>query len=174
MNGRLVFFSSANGDGAPRIYTLAKHLGWDLVKAMAATKPLRVQTPAGHHPGSRARRARRGLPAERQHRLALEAARQADRLCLPCRRRADRARRVRAACQFFAAARRRTVLRMVDGSGRAGNSRQGRQVFEPHRRRAARPAARRCRKLKLLTLDPAEYKKDRTKILDQMTGHLRR
>jgi iron(III) transport system substrate-binding protein len=45
MNGRLVYFSSANGDGAPRIYTLAKHLGWDVVKAMAATKPLRVQTP---------------------------------------------------------------------------------------------------------------------------------
>jgi iron(III) transport system substrate-binding protein len=45
MNGRLVYFSSANGDGAPRIYTLAKHLGWDVLKAMAATKPLRVQTP---------------------------------------------------------------------------------------------------------------------------------
>jgi iron(III) transport system substrate-binding protein len=45
MNGRLVYFSSANGDGAPRVYTLAKHLGWDVVKAMAATKPLRVQTP---------------------------------------------------------------------------------------------------------------------------------
>ncbi|HJZ33034.1 MAG TPA: extracellular solute-binding protein [Hyphomicrobiaceae bacterium] len=45
LNGRLVYFSSANGDGAPRIYTLAKHLGWDVVKAMAATKPLRVQTP---------------------------------------------------------------------------------------------------------------------------------
>jgi iron(III) transport system substrate-binding protein len=45
MQGRLVYFSSANGDGAPRIYTLARHLGWDLVKAMAASKPLRVQTP---------------------------------------------------------------------------------------------------------------------------------
>jgi iron(III) transport system substrate-binding protein len=45
MNGRLVYFSSPNGDGAPRIYTLASHLGWDLVKAMAGTKPLRVQTP---------------------------------------------------------------------------------------------------------------------------------
>lgn len=45
MNGRLVYFSSANGDGAPRIFTLAIHLGWALVKAMAATKPLRVQTP---------------------------------------------------------------------------------------------------------------------------------
>lgn len=45
MNGRLVFFSSPNGDGAPRIFTLARHLGWDVVKAMAATKPLRVQSP---------------------------------------------------------------------------------------------------------------------------------
>lgn len=45
MQARLVYFSSANGDGAPRIYTLARHLGWDVVKAMAATKPLRVQTP---------------------------------------------------------------------------------------------------------------------------------
>lgn len=45
MNGRLVYFSSANGDGAPRIITLAQHLGWDVVKAMAATKPLRVQSP---------------------------------------------------------------------------------------------------------------------------------
>ena len=45
LSGRTVFFSSPNGDGAPRIYTLAKHLGWDLVKGLAATKPLRVQTP---------------------------------------------------------------------------------------------------------------------------------
>jgi iron(III) transport system substrate-binding protein len=45
VSGRTVFFSSPNGDGAPRIYTLAKHLGWDLVKDLAATKPLRVQTP---------------------------------------------------------------------------------------------------------------------------------
>ena len=45
MSGRTVFFSSPNGDGAPRIYTLAKHFGWDLVKGLAATKPLRVQTP---------------------------------------------------------------------------------------------------------------------------------
>jgi iron(III) transport system substrate-binding protein len=45
MSGRLVYFSSPYGDGAPRIYALAKHLGWGLVKALAATKPLRVQTP---------------------------------------------------------------------------------------------------------------------------------
>jgi iron(III) transport system substrate-binding protein len=44
-NGRLVYFSSANGDGAPRLYTLASNFGWDLLKSFAATKPLRVQTP---------------------------------------------------------------------------------------------------------------------------------
>lgn len=43
--GRLVFFSSANGDGAPRLYTLAKYFGWDLLKRLADNKPLRVQTP---------------------------------------------------------------------------------------------------------------------------------
>jgi iron(III) transport system substrate-binding protein len=45
MNGRLVYFSSPNGDGAPRLYTLAKHLGWDFLRGIAATRPLRVQTP---------------------------------------------------------------------------------------------------------------------------------
>ena len=59
MKGRLVFFTSANGDGAPRLYTLAKHFGWELLQALAATKPLRVQTPQVDHPGARARRARR-------------------------------------------------------------------------------------------------------------------
>ena len=45
MKGRLVFFSSANGDGAPRLYTLAKAFGWELLQALAQTNPLRVQTP---------------------------------------------------------------------------------------------------------------------------------
>jgi iron(III) transport system substrate-binding protein len=45
MKGRLTFFSSANGDGAPRLYTMAKHLGWDLLEALAANKPIRVATP---------------------------------------------------------------------------------------------------------------------------------
>lgn len=43
--GRLTFSSSPNGDGAPRLYTLAKAFGWDLLKAYAASRPLRVQTP---------------------------------------------------------------------------------------------------------------------------------
>lgn len=45
MKGRLAFFSSANGDGAPRLYTLAKYFGWDLLESLAANDPLRVQTP---------------------------------------------------------------------------------------------------------------------------------
>ena len=43
--GRLAFFSSANGDGAPRLYNLAKAFGWDLLEAYAANEPMRVQTP---------------------------------------------------------------------------------------------------------------------------------
>ncbi len=43
--GRLSFFSSANGDGAPRLYTMAKHLGWELLQALAANQPLRVASP---------------------------------------------------------------------------------------------------------------------------------
>jgi iron(III) transport system substrate-binding protein len=43
--GRLVFFSSSNGDGAPRLYTLAQHFGWELLEQLAANEPLRVQTP---------------------------------------------------------------------------------------------------------------------------------
>ncbi len=43
--GRLTFFSSANGDGAPRLYTMAKHLGWELLEALAANEPIRVASP---------------------------------------------------------------------------------------------------------------------------------
>lgn len=43
--GRLTFFSSANGDGAPRLYTIAKHLGWELLEKLAANDPIRVATP---------------------------------------------------------------------------------------------------------------------------------
>jgi iron(III) transport system substrate-binding protein len=43
--GRLTFFSSANGDGAPRLYTMAQHLGWELLESLAANEPLRVASP---------------------------------------------------------------------------------------------------------------------------------
>jgi iron(III) transport system substrate-binding protein len=43
--GKLAFFSSSNGDGGPRLYTLALAFGWELLEAYAANKPLRVATP---------------------------------------------------------------------------------------------------------------------------------
>ncbi|HSU04065.1 MAG TPA: extracellular solute-binding protein [Acetobacteraceae bacterium] len=44
-NGKLAFFSSPNGDGAPRLYTLATAFGWDLLQAYAASHPLRLVSP---------------------------------------------------------------------------------------------------------------------------------
>lgn len=43
--GKLTYFSSSNGDGAPRLYTLAQHFGWELLEGLAANEPLRVETP---------------------------------------------------------------------------------------------------------------------------------
>lgn len=43
--GKLVYFSSSNGDGAPRLFTLAEALGWDLLEGYAKSKPLRVTSP---------------------------------------------------------------------------------------------------------------------------------
>ncbi len=43
--GKLALFSAANGDGAPRLYTLALSFGWDLLEGFAKNKPLRVDTP---------------------------------------------------------------------------------------------------------------------------------
>ncbi len=43
--GKLTFFSSSNGDGGPRLYTLALAFGWELLEAYAANKPLREATP---------------------------------------------------------------------------------------------------------------------------------
>ncbi len=45
MAGRVSFWSASSGDGAPRIITLAQHLGWDVVKSIARTKPLRTVSP---------------------------------------------------------------------------------------------------------------------------------
>lgn len=44
-NGRLVYSSASNGDHAPRLVTMADAFGWDLLKNLAATKPLRMQSP---------------------------------------------------------------------------------------------------------------------------------
>lgn len=42
---QLTYFSSSNGDGAPRLYTLAQNFGWELLEGFAANEPLRVETP---------------------------------------------------------------------------------------------------------------------------------
>ncbi len=44
-NGKLAFFGSSAGDSAPRLYTLAKAFGYELLESYAALKPLRVDTP---------------------------------------------------------------------------------------------------------------------------------
>ena len=170
MNGRLVFFSSANGDGAPRIYTLAKHLGWDVVKAMAATKPLRVQTPQVIT--QVLERGERDAGFLQNDNIAWRSKLQGKPTdyVFP----AEGVPTEIGACglheELAAAARRRPLPRVVDGRGGAGHSRQGRQVFEPARRRPRPRAAPRFAKLKLLTLDYAEYKRDKAKILDQMAS----
>lgn len=43
--GKLAYFSSSNGDGAPRLYTLATAFGWKLLERYAALKPLRLNSP---------------------------------------------------------------------------------------------------------------------------------
>ena len=145
MNGRLVYFSSANGDGAPRIYTLAKHLGWDVVKAMAATKPLRVQTPQVIT--QVLERGERGAGFLQNDNIAWRSKLQGKPTdyVFPAEGRADRDRRLRPAQELDAAARRRALLRMVDGrrrdkpsSSKAANTRAAPTSPRPR-------AARRCR-----------------------------
>jgi iron(III) transport system substrate-binding protein len=43
--GKLAYFSAPNGDGAPRLYTLALHFGWELLTQIANNKPLRAGGP---------------------------------------------------------------------------------------------------------------------------------
>ena len=148
-------------------------LGWDVVKAMAATKPLARADAAGHHASAGARRTRRRLPAERQHRLALQIAGQAD-ATTSSRPKAYQPRSALAACcELDAAARSRPLLRVVDGAeGQAilvkGGKYSSRIDVAPPE--GSTPLA----KLKLLTLDYAEYSENKGKILDQMASIFRR
>ena len=43
--GKLAFSASSAGDSAPRLYTLAKAFGYDLLQSYATLKPLRLDTP---------------------------------------------------------------------------------------------------------------------------------
>ena len=134
MNGRLVYFSSANGDGAPRLYTLAKHLGWDLLKVLAATKPLRVQTPQVIT--QVLERGERGAGFLQNDNIAWRSKLQGKPTdyVFP----AEGVPTEIGACGLLKSSARphaaALYLRMVDGRGRPGHPRQGRQIFEPHRR----------------------------------------
>jgi iron(III) transport system substrate-binding protein len=167
--GRLVFFSSATGDGAPRIYTLAKHLGWDLVKALAATKPLRVQSPQVLT--QVLERGERGAGFLQNDNIAWRSKGQGkptDYLFpaegVPTELGAcgllARSSRPHAAALFFEwwmSPQGQAIL--VEGGKYSSRT----DVAPPT---GSTPLS----KLKLLTLDPVEYKKDRARILDQMTA----
>ncbi len=141
--GRLVFSSSANGDGAPRLYTLAKAFGWELLEAYAANDPIRSTTPqlitqileSGEGGAAFAtndniawRSKQGGKPTDYVY---------------PAGRRAHRAGRHGPHQRCTAPERGVPVPRVLDEQGGAGASGEGRQIFQPHRRRAAhrQPAA---------------------------------
>ena len=154
------------------LYTLAKHFGWDLVQGACRDQAAACADAAGHHASARARRARRGLPAERQHRLALQTAGQADRLRVPGRGRADRDRRA-AACSRARRARTPPLSSTSGGWARRGRSSLSKGGKYSSRTDVAPPpgAARSLSKLKLLTLDPQpSTSKNNDKILDQMAA----
>ena len=118
--GRLVFFSSSNGDGAPRLYTLAQHFGWELLEQLAANEPLRVQTP--QLVTQVLESGERGAAFATNDNIAWRSKLQGkpDRLRLPGRGRADRARGGRSDRRLAAPERGDAVLRLVDGQRGAG------------------------------------------------------
>src|SRR5829696_2317375 len=136
MKGRLVFFSSANGDGAPRLYTLAKAFGWELLQALAQTNPLRVQTPQVIT--QVIERGERGAAFATNDNIALRSKQQGKpRLRFPEGRRSDRARRDRPPEGLGPPARRAAVPRVLDEQGGAGAPFRKRQILEPLGRRVA-------------------------------------
>ena len=169
MNGRLVYFSSANGDGAPRIYTLAKHLGWDVVKAMAATKPLRVQTPQVIT--QVLERGERGAGVLQNDNIAWRSKLQGKSTdyVFP----AEGVPTEIGACGLLKSSARPHAAALyyewwMGAEGQAilvnGGKYSSRTDVAPPE--GSTPLS----KLKLLTLDYTEYKRDKTKILDQMAS----
>jgi len=169
MQGRLVYFSSANGDGAPRIYTLAKHLGWDLVKAMATRKPLRVQTP--QVVTQVLERGERGVGLLQNDNIAWRSKLQGKPTdyVFPD----EGVPTEIGACGLLKSSQRPYAAALfyewwMGTEGQAllvkGGKYSSRTDVAPPE--GSPPLA----KLKLLTLDYAEYKRDKAKILDQMTS----
>jgi len=169
MNGRLVFFSSATGDGAPRIYTLAKYLGWDLVKALAATKPLRVQSPQVLT--QVLERGERGAGFLQNDNIAWRSKLQGkptDYL-FP----AEGVPTEPGACGLLANSSRPHAAALffewwMSSEGQAILAKGGK--YSSRTDVAPPTGSPPLSKLKLLTLDPADYKRNRTKILEQMTA----
>lgn len=169
MNGRLVFFSSANGDGAPRIYTLAKYLGWDLVKAMAATKPLRVQTP--QIITQVLERGERGAGFLQNDNIAWRSKLQGKPTdyVFP----AEGVPTEIGACGLLKSSSRPHAAALyyewwMGAEGQAILSKGGK--YSSRTDVAPPQGSTPISQLKLLTLDYAEYKRDKTKILDQMAS----
>ena len=169
MNGRLVFFSSATGDGAPRIYTLARHLGWDVVKAMAATKPMRAQSPQVIT--QVLERGELGVGFLQNDNIAWRSKLQGKptNYVFP----EEGVPTELGACGLLANSSRPHAAALffewwMSPEGQAilvkGGKYSSRTDVDPPT--GSTPLS----KLKLLTMDPVEYKRDRTKILDQLTA----
>lgn len=167
--GRLVYFSSPYGDGAPRLYTLAKHHGWDLLKALAATKPLRVQTPQVIT--QVLERGERGAGFLQNDNIAWRSKRQGKPTdyVFP----AEGVPTEIGACGLLKSATRPHAAALyyewwMGAQGQAllvkGGKYSSRTDVAPPE--GSTPLS----KLKLLTLDYAEYKKDKVKILDRMAA----
>jgi iron(III) transport system substrate-binding protein len=169
MNGRLVYFSSPNGDGAPRIYTLASHLGWDVVKAMAATKPLRVQTPQVI--AQVLERGERGAGFLQNDNIAWRSKLQGKPTdyVFP----AEGVPTEIGACALMKSAARPHAAALyyewwMGAEGQAILVKGGK--YSSRTDVAPPDGSTPLSKLKLLTLDYAQYKKDKSKILDQMAS----
>ena len=169
MNGRLVYFSSANGDGAPRIFTLAQHLGWDLVKSLAATKPMRVQTPQVIT--QVLERGERGVGFLQNDNIAWRSKLQGKptEFVFPT----EGVPTEIGACGLLKASARPHAAALfhewwMGAEGQAILAKGGK--YSPRPDVAAPENSPALSTLKLLTLDYADYKRNREKILDQMAS----
>ena len=169
MNGRLVYFSAPNGDGAPRLYTLAKYFGWGLLESFAATKPLRVQTPQVIT--QVLERGERGIGFAQNDNIAWRSKLQGKPTdyVFP----AEGVPTELGACGLLKSSTRPHAAALyhewwMGAEGQAllvkGGKYSSRTDVDPPQ--GSTPLS----KLKLLTLDYAEYGKDKTKILDRMTA----
>lgn len=168
-NGRLVYFSSPNGDGAPRLYTLASHLGWGLLESFAATRPLRVQTP--QLITQVLERGERGAGFLQNDNIAWRSKRQGKSTdyVFP----AEGVPTELGACGLLESSTRPHAAALyhewwMGPEGQAILVKGGK--YSSRTDTAPPEGSTPLSKLKLLTLDYAQYKKDKDKILDRMAS----